>query len=395
MRRAPAILAVLVAFAVLAICVDQPWAWALIQSSVFVYLAVWTGFQWLRPTPVHLVSWFVPLAAAPLWGLLQLATHHTIYRHATWMAVLNWTTYLALFFLALQLFQSTAARHWFLRSTVYFGFFLSVLSTLQMLTSGGRFFWLFPSGYNNFVMGPFVNPNQYAAFIELLLPVTLWFALSGRHTLSHTVMAAAMFASVVASASRAGFVLVACEIAAVLVLAYRRRLTTRRTFVPAAAVFVVIALLLAALVGPQSLLRHLHDPDTLAGRREFVVSSLAMLRDRPAMGFGLGNWARAYPAYAIFDNGAYINQAHNDWLQWAVEGGIPFLAILLALVLMALPAALRSVWAIGLPAVCLHALVDYPFQQRPAISACFFTLLGLLATTLSKSTPKSEVHKSE
>jgi O-antigen ligase len=111
-----------------------------------------------------------------------------------------------------------------------------------------------------------------------------------------------------------------------------------------------------------------------------------MLHDRPAMGFGLGDWARAYPRYAIFDNGTYVNQAHSDWLQWAVEGGVPFFLILLSLAAMAAPAALHSVWGVGLLSVWAHCLVEYPLQQRPAVCAWFFVLLGVLAASRSGRT---------
>lgn len=68
------------------------------------------------------------------------------------------------------------------------------------------------------------------------------------------------------------------------------------------------------------------------------------------MGFGLGNWPRAYPRYAVFDDGNYVNQAHNDWAQWAVEGG-----------------------------------VEYPLRQRPGLGAWFFVLLGVLAASRTKT----------
>ena len=42
------------------------------------------------------------------------------------------------------------------------------------------------------------------------------------------------------------------------------------------------------------------------------------------------------------------------------------------------PAAVRSLWGLGILAVCVHALVDYPFGQRPALAAFFFVLLGAL-----------------
>jgi hypothetical protein len=34
--------------------------------------------------------------------------------------------------------------------------------------------------------------------------------------------------------------------------------------------------------------------------------------------------------------------------------------------------------------VWLHALIDYPMQQRPALAAFFFVLLGTLAATSAR-----------
>jgi O-antigen ligase len=388
--RAAAALAALLSFAILTMWIDQRWAWALVQSATFVALSLWAAGQVRSPSPVYGSLWLAPLCAAPAWGLVQLGARRTVYRWETWNAVLNWATWLALFFLALQLFQDSAARRWFRRFAVYFGFGLCVLSTVQMFTSAGKIFWLFSSGYRDFVLGPFVNRNQYAAFLEMLLPIALCQALSGRRqAFAHCAMAAAMLASVVAAASRAGSLLMCAEIAAVVLLVWWRGLAPRRALARGIAAFAAIALLFTVLAGWQALRQRLWTPDPFAGRREFLVSSLAMLRDRPAMGFGLGNWARAYPHYALFDDGAYANQAHDDWLQWAVEGGIPFFAILLALAVMVVPAAVRSVWGIGLLSVWGHCLVEYPLQQRPAIGAWFFVLLGLLAASRRRSRDRS------
>ena len=391
MTRAIAALAVLLSYAVLTSWIDQRWAWGLAQFAVFVSIAGWAAGQWRRPFPVRGSLWLAPLCAAPVWGLLQLATHRTVYRWGTWNAVLDWATWLALFFLALQLFQRSAARHWFLRFALYFGFGLSVLSTVQMFTSGGKIFWLFPSGYTDYVLGPFVNRNQYAAFLETILPIALWQALRDRRlAFANCAIAAAMLASVVAAASRAGSVLMCVEVAAVLLLAWRRGMAPARAVARGFAAFAAIAVLFTAIAGWQALRQRLWEQDALPGRHQFLVSSLTMLHDRPAMGFGLGNWARAYPQYALFDDGNYVNQAHNDWLQWAVEGGVPFFVILLSLVVMAVPAALHSVWGIGLLSVWVHCLVEYPLQQRPAIGAWFFVLLGVLAASRSRGAGSAE-----
>jgi O-antigen ligase/polysaccharide polymerase Wzy-like membrane protein len=373
-------MAVLLSYAILTIWVDARWAWGLAQFAVFASVAVWAAGQLRHPSEVRGSWWLAPMTAAPIWGLLQLATSHTVYRWGTWNATLNWATWLALFFLALQIFERPAARHWFLRFALYFGCGLSVLSTVQMFTSGGKIFWLFPSGYTDFVLGPFVYRNQYAAFLEMILPIALWEALRDRRrAFVNCAMAAAMLASVVAAGSRAGFALMCAEVAAVLLAAWGRGMTPGRVVARGLVTFGAIAVLFTAVAGWQVLRQRFGEPDAFGGRREFLVSSMNMLRDRPGMGFGLGNWARAYPGYALFDDGSFVNQAHNDWAQWAVEGGAPFLAMVLCLAAMAVPAAWRSIWGIGLVSVWVHCIVDYPLQQRPGIGAWFFVLLGVLA----------------
>ena len=132
-----------------------------------------------------------------------------------------------------------------------------------------------------------------------------------------------------------------------------------------------------AIAGWDVLWRRFLLPDPFAVRREFFQSSLAMIRDRPWMGFGLGTWSSAYPAYALFDNGTFANQAHNDWAQWTVEGGVPFLLLMLWIAARTIGPALRSLWGIGLVAVLVHSLVDYPLE-RPALAGFFFVLLGAL-----------------
>jgi len=50
-----------------------------------------------------------------------------------------------------------------------FGFVLSVVSVMQLFSSEGKVFWLFPTPHKQFVVGPFLNRDHYACFIELVL----------------------------------------------------------------------------------------------------------------------------------------------------------------------------------------------------------------------------------
>jgi O-antigen ligase len=102
-----------------------------------------------------------------------------------------------------------------------------------------------------------------------------------------------------------------------------------------------------------------------------------MIEQRPLIGFGLGTFPEVYQRYAVRDFPFYANHVHNDWAEFAAEGGIPFLLLILVPFVLAVPAAIRHPWALGLIGVMLHACVDFPFP-RPAVSGWMFALLGML-----------------
>jgi O-antigen ligase len=122
------------------------------------------------------------------------------------------------------------------------------------------------------------------------------------------------------------------------------------------------------------LLERLQDPDPMRDRREIFASTAAMIAERPWTGYGLGTFATVYPEFARFDPGAVVEHAHNDWLEWAAEGGWPYAALWLLLALATLRPAVESIWGI---AVFLHALVDYPLA-RLGVAAWLFILVGVL-----------------
>jgi hypothetical protein len=70
-----------------------------------------------------------------------------------------------------------------------------------------------------------------------------------------------------------------------------------------------------------------------------------------------------------------IEHAHNDWLEWAAEGGLGFTAIWVWILTRTLSKA-RQLWMIGIAAVFAHAIVDFP-TARTGISAWLFLLIGM------------------
>jgi O-antigen ligase len=365
------------------------WATALAEISSFCLAGCWLVFYLRNGEGLQWRIVLVPAVAAALWPGFQLLAGTTIYRWPTSVSMLYWSTGAALVFVGLQAFADGQVRQWYLRALVLAGFAVSVIAPLQLFTSEGKIFWLFEVKYSDVAMGPFVYANQYAAFIELILPIALTKVFSDRAgwRTVHGLAAAVMYASIFAATSRTGFVLTSLEVLIVPFLAARRSRVDWRQLGLSAALFLTMLIVMGLAVGPDRLISKLQQKDPYSGRREYAESSLQMIPAHPIMGVGLGNWAAAYPAYAIFDEGFFANQAHNDWAQWAVEGGLPFFLLILFVALWTIPNAFRAGWGMGVIVVFLQCFVDYPIQ-RTGVAVIFFTIIGATAYADDDNLPR-------
>lgn len=376
-------LAGLLFFSVLTIWVPERWAVSVFQTGVFALGAGWAVRMVWRPYPLESSLLLLPLGGAFLWGLVQLVSGQTVYRFETWTSLLNWATAFVVFFVGLQALAAHSVRRAFLRALGYFGLAVSVLAATQLFTSPGKVFWVFPTPYTDSVLGPFLSRNTYAAFIELVLPIAVWESIwDRRRSWLWSGAAGIMFSSVIAGASRAGAILLALEIVILVLLAARRQ-TPGRALAPGVLRILVVAAVFITVLGWEVIWKRFQQADPYVFRRELLSSSLAMLWERPWMGFGLGTWPVVYPAYALFDIGMFANHAHNDWAEWAAEGGIPFLLILLTVAVWSGWQVVRSPWGLGVVSVFIHCLVDYP-MQKPALAALVCAMLGALAASRSR-----------
>jgi hypothetical protein len=73
--------------------------------------------------------------------------------------------------------------------------------------------WIFPTSYQR-LHGPFQYYNNFAAMIELVLPIALYRAILIRSQL-YALAGGILYASVIVSGSRTGAILATCEVLAV------------------------------------------------------------------------------------------------------------------------------------------------------------------------------------
>ena len=382
LRKGTAVILFAVTIAAIAV-MFIPDLWARLPAELGVFgLAI----AWLliyasgNSVKIQLNKILIPLAGAACWPLLQLAAHTTIYSWNTLLLLMYWAVGAAVTFLGLQLFSDVGLRRSYLRALIVAGFIIAVIGPVQMYTSDTKVYWVFATKYASSPIGPFVYTNQYAAFIELLLPIALTEIFS-EHTgwrTFHGLAVLVMYASVLASASRTGFVLTTFEVVLVPLLTARRLgISYRRLLAPAVG-FLALLIVIGVAAGPERLIAKLEQKNPYSGRREFLESSMRMIPERPLLGVGLGNWGLAYPAYATFDDGLSAGQAHNDWVQWTVEGGIPFVLLLLSVAAWSVRQGYRTGWGFGVAFVFVQCFVDYPIAPM-ALALVFFTLLAAIA----------------
>ena len=366
---------------ILTMWVRSLWALALFQVAIFLLGAICVVDRVSHSRPLRTSILLIPLGVTAAWPLLQLAMHRSAYTRETQAATLRWCGMLVVFGLALQIFEEPAVRQWFCRMLLVFGSLLAAISTVQLFSAPGRVFWIFPTEYTGFVLGPFVYRNQYAAFIELLLPMAIAAVLDARGSVFlMSCVAGVMYASVIAASSRTGAILVSAEVVLVFaVAAYKHQLSRSRLGL-AVVSMILLAGFLSVAVGWGTLWKRFQEAEPYQLRRELLHSSADMVRAHPWIGVGLGTWPTVYPAYAYFDDGRFVNQAHNDWAQWAAEGGLPFVAMLAWVFLWSVWSIRKSLWGVGVVSMFIHAFVDYPFEKQP-LSALALVILGMVAAS--------------
>ncbi len=119
------------------------------------------------------------------------------------------------------------------------------------------------------------------------------------------------------------------------------------------------------------------------------------------LGTGFGSFDAIYLAYepTAFQDQAYVNQAHNDWAQLVIEGGLPAIVLLLAFgrwvygavrkIYSPTPEAvlLAVFWAMVLAVLATASVVDYPLRTPLFQAVCAYLLVVLVADTGSATRP--------
>ncbi len=415
---------------------NRPWAWAILELWVFLLAiwwlfafargkahrslalnrawpallcgGLWLGYVWLQlvPLPMDLLSLLSPeaarLHAASAWPVPSAAAPLTLDQYGTYEGALKSTAYGTFFVLSLALLDRS--------ERVALAAYTLVLSGFAQAMYGGLSSLSELSGQAH---GSFVNRNHYSAYLVMCISVGLGALianLTGDVARSWKQFLRNAIALILSPRMRLRLALVVMVIALVLTrsrmgnisffasllaagaigLLFSRR-ATRSMVILIASLIVIDIFIVGAYFGVERVVERIEQTRIETEQRPDVANSaLAMWKDYPVFGSGLGSFHVVFPRYRGGEISDLNTHTHNDYLEFATETGIVGIALLGLLVLLSFLTALRaqimrhdplmrgiSFGALmAIIALMIHSTVDFNLQI-PANALTFMLVLAL------------------
>lgn len=249
--------------------------------------------------------------------------------------------------------------------------------------------WQVASGAAARAHGPLYDPNAFAALLNAgliygLFRLAATVERGGRAGVADLALPVLLCGALLVTGSRGALLVALLSAAAMLVLVLLRAKRAHRVLAHLLLVAAAGWALAAALPGEVGAIQRLdglaQNEDVDPARLMLWKSTLAIYRDHPLTGTGLGTFALYYPAYRDpAERVTFGYLAHNDYLQLLQEGGplllLGFAAVWLSLIGLLLRRVLAAGrggldWdGVGAGAAALslaaHAAVNFIFYVAP------------------------------
>lgn len=422
---------------------NRPWSWSLLSLVIGLLILFWGVAAWRNNNIVQvserrLRPFIFMFAVLVLWILVQASPwtpaqwHHPAWAAAatalgeplddaaisidpamTTVALMRLLSYAAVFWLALQFGRDKARADkilWFIASI---GFLYSIYGMVIEFGGYNMILWFDRWVYTDSLTSTFINRNSFATYAGLTLLAALGLVfkelrqsaaqdmtsragfrdlleqLAGRLGLL-LLMTATIGSALLLTGSRGGMAGFAVGIM-VLSLGFTLSPGNRPTLGIIISVLCVMFIAgLITLSGDFVLSRIDATTVEAKGRMVYFPVIYNAILAEPWIGAGYGTFEVSFPMVrdASITTKFLLDKAHNSYLEFAFEAGVPALALILALLGGLVILCISGIWkrresrlypCVGVASAALvgsHALVDFSVQI-PAVAVVFMALLGV------------------
>lgn len=282
---------------------------------------------WLRADPLNLPH--LTLLTAAL-----IATFTSRYHFESVGGLLIFTTYIITYYLILNWLKEKNQIKLVLTTLTISAAVVSLLG-LCLYLSRSNFIWSYPllqlTVEAGRMTGTFSNPNFYATYIVLFLPLIVasgFIFSSAIRRLGIVILSLLMTINLVLSGSRTAWLSLVVTLNIFLFLAlssYPKREIKILVLSLYLGVVVITFISLIFLLQPSRVFSffRLSQDTSLASRLRIWGATLRIIRDHPWTGIGLGTFHRVMPLYLPESPQDWHSHAHNLYLHLGGEMGLP------------------------------------------------------------------------
>ncbi|WP_309662848.1 O-antigen ligase family protein [Sphingomonas sp.] len=277
-----------------------------------------------------------------------------------------------------------------------------LLGTLQVGGSGPNDspWYLYSITNYGFATGFFANSNHMATLLAISIPFLFAFIANLRQQAKNQKAGSAVFLVAIAGVLVLLVGIFLNGSLAVLLLGPAVVMTSATMLLPhgmklrgplTAVAMLAIAAVLLVYLTPLNNQFVASNATSFESRQAMWSTTIPAIKDNIVLGTGVGSFDQVYPTYedAAAVTPTFVNHAHNDYLEIALETGIPGILLVGAFLLWwgrrSVPiwrAAARDRYAlaglIASGAILVHSLVDYPLRTA-ALSTIMAASLALMA----------------
>ena len=370
---------------------------------LFGFAAVWIGLIILQLVPLPPSVWrSLPgresvAAASDVVGMSTMWRPFSMVPWRGWNALFALAAPLAVLVLAVQC--PPRALRTLVPIVLAIGVASALAGVVQAARGSGGWTWLYPITTGWAPPGLFANRNHQAVMLASMLPQIVWWTVGAdprrsrrpAALLAGSLTIAALFALILVTGSRAGLIAAVMTLAATPLVLPPGLIGGRIRWFALAAVAIVAVLVMALLLSRAAAIdRLLTMSDVAEPRLRYWPASRDAAELVFPVGAGVGSFVEVFqvtePGYMLAPT--YLNHAHNELIEVAIEAGVAGLAIVaggLAAFAVAVlrawrsrhlePARLALSGGIAMFALGLGSLVDYPMRV-PSL-ACLFALASV------------------
>ena len=401
---------------------NRPWSWSLLELLIGIAFLLHLVQCWRTPQ-FELLQRRYWLAVAPL---LLLTLWLVLQRFSPWpffasvdpyqtQVMLLKTVFFVLWFVLLLSYAQGHKRLRLLALAIVIAGALQAFYGVVLQLSGQELSPVIGMDENNKARGSFVYQNHFANYLALALSMAMGLLLSqlssqrrhrdwrqlSREVLSSILSAkfmlrlamVLMVVGLVMSRSRMGnaaFFTALIMMALAALWFYKRPPALLKPLV--ISILLLDMVLIGSMFGLEKLQQRYQDTSFASEARDnVVVDSIPLLQQHFWTGSGGGSFYTVFPAVQPAPYSGFYDHAHNDYLQFAIELGLPLTAVLLLWLLYLGWTAfqvmrrhedklLRGLCFGSLMALChmaLHSTVDFSLQA-PANALLFLTILAIV-----------------